>query len=264
MKNKQSAIYALTITVLIIAFSIVSAFAQPTDAQIKKSISGPKTASVTLEGAGTREWSSTYQKYMWTRNFTAKVKTDKPGEFIIVKGYAAYDIVGGRFIFWRTFITSNSYEGKNNPTVSEINEVLKTMDAREFDRTNSIIGEFESFKISDDPMWEWHSPTSVSFNAIGIFNVVYRGGSYSGETIQLPSAGQTIVDRVEAVWRIRLYRADEKSPWNKINPMRYGLNKKVPNSKNEMIYPEKLLERKSYPGSEVQRMARMSKIPTLK
>jgi hypothetical protein len=142
--------------------------------------------------------------------------------------------------------------------------VLKTTEITEFDRTNSIIGEFESFKISDDPMWEWHSPTSVSFNAIGIFNIVYRGGSYGGEPNQNLTAGMSIVDKVEAIWRIRLYRADEKSPWNSVRSRRYGLNKKIPNSKNEMVYPEKLLERNSYPSSEVQQMARMSKVPSLK
>jgi hypothetical protein len=241
-----------------------NALGQPTDAQIKKSISGVKTVSVTLGNPGTVEWSSTYKKYMWTRNFTAKVKTDTAGEFVIVKGYAAYDVIGGKYVYWRTFTSSNSYEGKKNPTNAEINEVLKTAETREFDRTNSIIGEFESFKMSDDPMWEWHSPTSVSFNAIGIFNIVYRGGSYGGEATQNLSAGMTIVDKVEAIWRIRLYRADEKSPWNKAFPRRYGMNTKIPNSKNEMIRPQKLLERNSYPSNEVQKMTRMNKVPSLK
>ncbi len=251
-----------TIIAVTLIFS-ANAFAQPTDAQIKKSISGPKTVSVTLGGSGTREWSSTYSKYMWTRNFTAKVKTDTAGEFIIVKGYAAYDLIGGKYVYWRTFTSSNSFEGKKNPTVSEINDVLETTQIIEFDRTNSIIGDFESFKISDDPMWEWHSPTSVSFNVYTVFNVVYRGGSYGGEATQNLSAGQTIVDKVEAIWRIRLYRADEKSPWNKVFPRRYGMNTKIPNSKNEMIHPQKLLERKSYPSNQVQQMARISKVPSL-
>jgi len=85
--------------------------AQPTDAQIKKDLTGPKTVSVVLGKPGTREWSSTYKKYVWNRNFTAKLKTEDPRIFVIVKGYASYDIIGGRFAFWRTFTTSNSYEG---------------------------------------------------------------------------------------------------------------------------------------------------------
>src|SRR5690606_39056774 len=93
-----------------------AARAQPTDAQIKKDISGAKTVSVKLGRPGKREWSTTYKKYMWTRNFEAKVKTNDPEVFTIVGGYAAYDIVGGRYQYWRTFTSWNRYDGIPNPT----------------------------------------------------------------------------------------------------------------------------------------------------
>ncbi|HYJ87477.1 MAG TPA: hypothetical protein VEW46_15560 [Pyrinomonadaceae bacterium] len=98
--------------------------AQPTDAQIKKDLTGPKTVSVVLGKPGTREWSSTYKKYVWNRNFTAKLKTEDPQIFVIVKGYASYDIIGGRFVFWRTFTTSNSYEGLSNPTAADVEALI--------------------------------------------------------------------------------------------------------------------------------------------
>lgn len=58
---------------------------------------------MTLGGAGTVEWSKTYKKYIRTRDFTAKLKTDTSGEFLIVKGCAAYDVIGKWYVFWRTF-----------------------------------------------------------------------------------------------------------------------------------------------------------------
>jgi len=263
MKNKKAVICTLSLTILVLAFSVGTSFGQPSEAKIKADVMGPKTVSLTLGSPGTVEWSSTYKKYMWTRNFTAKVKTDTAGEFVIVKGYAAYDVVGGKYTFWRTFTSSNSYEGKKNPTISEINEVLGLAKITDFDRTNSIIGEFESFKISDDPMWEWHSPTSVSFNAIAVFNVIYRGGSYQGEGNHTWASGFTTIDKIESILRIRLYRADEKAAWNKLFVRRSQMSK-VSNSKNESIFAEKLLERKDFPSAEVQKMARMSKVPSLK
>ena len=92
------------------------ATAQVPDAQLKKDLTGAKTVSVTLGKPGKIEWLRTYKKYAWTRDFTAKLKTEEPAIFVIVKGYAAYDVLGGRYVFWRTFTTSNSYEGIPDPT----------------------------------------------------------------------------------------------------------------------------------------------------
>ncbi|HEV2904180.1 MAG TPA: hypothetical protein VGW32_03985, partial [Pyrinomonadaceae bacterium] len=94
--------------------------AQPTDAELKKQLTHARTVSVTLGKPGTREWSSTYKKWVWNRHFTAKLKTDDPDIFVIVKGYASYDIVGGRHAFWRTFTTSNNYEGIPDPTAADV------------------------------------------------------------------------------------------------------------------------------------------------
>ena len=263
MKNNKSIFYILSLAILVLVFSVGESFGQPSDAQIKKAISGPKTVSVTLGSPGTVEWSSTYKKYVWSRNFTAKVKTDEPGVFVTVKGYASYDVMGGRYVFWRTFTSANSYTGKKNPTVSEINDALESASLREFDPANSIIGEFESLKISADPMWEWHTPNSVSFNAVAVFTAIYRGGSYSGEPIHNHPSGMTTVDKIESILRIRLYRIDEKTPWDRVGVKRPQMSR-VKNSTRESIYLEKLLERKDYPNAEVQRMARMSKVPLLK
>ncbi|MGZ5483515.1 MAG: hypothetical protein ACXWID_16215, partial [Pyrinomonadaceae bacterium] len=124
--------------------------AQPTDAELKKQLTHAKTVSVTLGKPGTREWSSTYKKWVWNRHFTAKLKTDDPDIFVIVKGYASYDFIGGRTVFWRTFTTSNSYEGIPDPTAADVQALLarfgiaKFLDSY-FDR---VIGKVESIGLA--------------------------------------------------------------------------------------------------------------------
>src|SRR5262245_17237899 len=126
---------ALGLMVLAVCFLAAPdvALAQaPSDAQTKKDVTGPKTVSVTLGKPGKIEWSSTYKKYMWQRSFTAKLRTDTPEVFVIVKGYAAYDVTGGRNVFWRTFTTSNSYEGIPDPTPQDVIALIEKFGRKEF------------------------------------------------------------------------------------------------------------------------------------
>lgn len=83
MKNMLSVL----INVLIVsgACFLTNVAAQPTDAQLKKQLTAARTVSVTLGKPGTIAWSSTYKKYVWSRNFTGKLKTDQPGVFLLVK-----------------------------------------------------------------------------------------------------------------------------------------------------------------------------------
>ena len=176
--------------------------AQPTDAQIKKDLTGPKTVSLVLGKPGTREWSSTYKKYVWNRNFTAKLKTEDPQIFVLVKGYASYDIIGGRFVFWRTFTTSNSYEGLPNPTGADVEALLARFGLEQFMGNyhfNQVIGKVESFALSDEPNFQWHTPNSVSFNVTAV---------YTEKTNDVGGR-----ERMARTFEIRLYRDNPKQAW---------------------------------------------------
>ena len=259
MKNKLTGFYILSASLLVLVLSGAS-FAQPSEAQLKKVLTSPRTVSVSLGGPGKIEWSRTYKKYMWTRNFTAKLKSDAPGEFLIVKGYAAYDVMGGRYVFWRTFTSSNNYEGKKNPTAAEINQALKTAELRDFNYNGRVMGEYESMKMAPDPEWEWHTQDSVSFNVVTVFWIDNDGKSYDRQPWYTAPAGLETIDRVEAYQRIRLYRDGANQPWRGVH-----VSDRVPTSPGANRIAEKirLLERKDYPEAQVRQMTRMSKIPSL-
>ncbi len=263
MKNKKLLRCMLSIAAIVFGISVFQTFAQPSEAKIKKDVMGPKTVSLTLGGPGTIEWSSTYKKYVWSRNFTAKVKTDTPGEFLIVKGYASYDIMGGRYVYWRTFTSSNSYAGKKNPSISEINQAIATAEVQEFDRIRDVIGEYESLKIAADPNWEWHTANSVSFNVVAVYRVINRGKHYGDEAQHQRAQGYITVDKIESLMRLRIYRNDEKSPWSSVINRSVLINARMPGANGAMVYTTKLLDRKDYPAADVQKMARMSKVPLL-
>ena len=203
----------LIIWSFVFAFASVAS-AQPSDAQLKKQLTGAKTVSVTLGKAGKREWSSTYKKYMWTRSFSAKLKTNEPGIFVIVKGYAAYDIIGGRYSYWRTFTTSNSYEGIPDPSASDIQGLIEKFGVEKFMGNayfRRIIGHLESIGLSEEPNYEWHTPNSVSLNVTVVYTE--RTNDIGGK------------ERLARIFRIRLYRADTKSEWNNLITSSYKADK---------------------------------------
>lgn len=259
MNIKRSLAYILTAIFLPLIFSGSAVYAQPSAAQLKKQLTSPRTVSITLGEPGTIEWSKTYKKYIWTRSFTARLKTDKPGEILVVKGYAAYDVMGGRYVFWRTFTSGNSYEGKKNPTVEEINQALETAKIEDFNYNGTVIGEYESMVISAEPDWEWHTPDSVSFNVVAVFKLTDRG-RYGSESWYSPPSGFKAVDRAEAILRIRLYRDGANLPWRGVN-----VSTRIPTSPGANTIDEriKLLDRKEYPLNEFNQMPKMSKIPKL-
>jgi len=181
------------------------ATAQPSDAQLKKDLTGAKTVTVTLGKPGTIEWSKTYKKYVWTRSFTAKLKTDDPGIFVIVKGYASYDVMGGRYVFWRTFTTSNSYEGLPDPTAADVQALIRRFGMEQFlgnYNFNHVVGKVESIGLSSEPRFEWHTPNSVSFNVTAIYTE--RTNDIGGR------------ERVAQTLRIRVYRDDPKAGWKNL------------------------------------------------
>jgi hypothetical protein len=188
--------------------------AQPSDAQIKKDLTGAKTVSVALGKPGTIEWSKTYKKYVWTRSFTAKVKTDDPGIFVIVKGYASYDVMGGRYIFWKSFTTSNSYEGIPDPTAADVQALISKFGLEQFMgqyHFNHVIGKVESIGLGAEPKYVWHTPNSVSFNVVVVYTE--RTNDIGGR--------ERIARRLE----IRLYRDNVKAPWKNLLSTDRGVEK---------------------------------------
>ena len=259
MKNKKSIFYIVSTAFLVLFFYAGEAVAQPSDAQIKKVLTTPKTVSVTLNGRGTMEWSKTYQKYIWSRYFTRKSRTGTPGEIIVVRGYAAYDVMGGRYVFWREFASDSSYEGKKNPTVAEINQALEKEKLTEFTYAKIYIGEFESFRIAPEPDWEWHTANSVSFNVVALYRVVNNGNRFDGDEQygQTPS-GNMAIDRVESWMRLRLYRDDAKTGWTGVG---FSDSIRNPNDRRYLKEIRKLLGREFLPRTQVEQMPKLSKIP---
>ena len=205
MRNLSVSNLLAAVVVLIVVGIANGVSAQPTDAQIKKDLTGEKTVFVTLGAPGKIEWSKTYKKYVWTRSFTAKLKTEEPGVFVIVKGYASYDVIGGRYVFWRTFTTSNSYEGIPDPTAAEVQELIARFGAEQFMGNyhfNCVIGKVESIQLAAEPKYLWHTPNSVSFNVVAV---------YTEKTNDVGGR-----QRVGRTFEIRLYRDSVKAPWKNL------------------------------------------------
>jgi hypothetical protein len=180
---------------------------QPSEAQIKKDLTGARTVSVTLGKPGKMEWSKTYKKYVWTRDFTAKLKTEEPEIFLLVGGYASYDVMSGRYVFWKAFTTSNSYDGIPNPSAADVQSLIKKFGVKTFIRDywyQRVIGQVESVGLADEPNYEWHTPNSVSFNIVAVYTRKTNdiGGREHG--------AQT--------FRIRLYRDNTKAEWKTVDP----------------------------------------------
>lgn len=259
MKNKNTILYILSLAFFVLIANAGAAHAQPSTAQLKKLFTIPGAVSVVVHKPGKREWSSTYKKYVWNVWFTVKRKTETPGVFVTVKGYSSFDIVGGKYIYWRDFISENTYDGQKNPTVAEINQALTTGDLRDFNYNGNVIGEYESMKLSAEPDWEWHTQNSVSFNVAAVFYLTDRG-RYGSESWYSPPTGFKAVDRVESALRIRLYRDGANLPWRGIN-----VSDRIPTFVGSNTIEEriKLLERKELSEAEFRQRAKMTKIPIL-
>ena len=209
-------IKGLTKILLIMFFggSTAVVWAQPPEATIRKDLTGPKTVSVTLGRPGKLEWSRTYKKYLWTRSFSAKVRSEYPDVNVLVKGYAAYDVIGGKYVFWRSFTTSNSYEGIPDPTAADVQALIDNFGIEKFIGNydlNRVIGKVELIRLADEPEFQWHTPKSVSFNVVAVFT--RRTNDVGGR------------ERISQTYEIRLYRDDLKTPWKNLMSTRRGFEK---------------------------------------
>lgn len=205
-KKKSPANFLMCVLALFLFGFFTESRAQPSDAQIKRDLTGAKTVSVTLGGPGKMEWSGTYKKFVWTRSFTARVKSDYPDIFVLVKGYALYDVMSGRYVYSRAFTTSNSYEGIPDPTPADVEGFIAKFGVERFIGNydfNNMIGKIESLRLADEPKFTWHTPNSVSFNVVAVFTK--KTNSIGGR------------ERISRTYEIRLYRDDVKSEWKNID-----------------------------------------------
>jgi len=194
----------LAFSVIVIGFASAEISAQPTDAQIIKDMTAPKTVKVTLGKPGKIEWFKTYSKWAWSRNFESKLKTDDPDIFVIVKGYIVYDTMGGKYVKWRMFTTSNSYEGLPDPTAADVQALIAKFGVQKFMEFyyDKVIGKVESIGLAAEPEYEWHIPTSVSLNVTAVYTE--RTNDVGGK------------QRLARTFRVRFYRDTPKSEWKNL------------------------------------------------
>ncbi len=188
---------------IVLAFGVTASNAQPGAAQVKKDVSGPRTISVTVHGGGTRVWSKGYSKYVWDVPYTAKVKSEEPGVNILVEATASYDIAGGRYVYWKSFVGSNIFEGIPNPTDAEVSALLTQFGPQKVmmgDFYNAV-GGVESIKIAAKPRFEWHTLNSVSFTVIATYK---------------EKVDSSTMRRIAKPFRARLYRDSKTAPWKNI------------------------------------------------
>ena len=180
------------------------AWAQPSDAQIKKDLTSPGVLSVTLsKTGGGKVWSKTDLQYYWERGAVV-VRSANLKEFPNVKleigGIATYTIIGGGYKFKKFYVTYNSYQGIPNPTKKDIETMLRgDVEKAVTNHTfNRIIGEVEKLELAADPQWEWHTPNSVSFKVRAVFEQIVNN---------------TETEKVDRLYEIRLYRDAPNKPW---------------------------------------------------
>ena len=200
---KNLSLYLVVCCAFVVTFA-AAANAQPSEAQIKKDISDAKTVSITFGKPGSKRWDSSYSKWIWTRDYSTKRKTEETGVFQISTGYAAYNANGASYTFWRVFPNSSRYEGIPNPTAAEIRALIDRCSVKEIFggfHYGNVVGEIESFGPPAGPNFDWHTMNSVSFDLVGVYTQKTNG------------IGGT--ERGQRTFRIRLYRDTVKSEWKK-------------------------------------------------
>ncbi len=259
MKNKKSIILATLISafLFVVAFS-GSAYAQPTAAQLKAV--EPKTAvSFTWHLPGKREWSTTYKKYVYSIYWTAKRKTDQPDVYLTVKGYSSFDIIGGKYVYWRDFVSENSYDGQKPPTLAEINAAMEKEGISQL-KQHLQVGDYESVRLAPNPDWQWHTMNSVSFTAVAVYRAQYSGKRYGDEPSYTEPSGKSAIDRVETHLRFRLYRDGPTIPWRSV-----GVSDRIrgEDSKYTVREVKKLLDRQLIPWVQGGSLPGPTRVPVL-
>jgi len=182
-----------------------SAFAQPSDAQVRKDLKTAGVLSVKLwPKPGVKSWSSRDLQYHWERGATI-FRSAKIPELPTVKaeteGLATYTIIGYRFSFKRFAVTGGRYIGMPNPNSKEVLSLLNA-DLPELlgYHYRKVVGKMEPVQIAAQPKYFWHTPNSVSLDVQTTFNSV---------------TGGTQLTKTQQTFDVRLYRDAVKGKWKK-------------------------------------------------
>jgi hypothetical protein len=181
-----------------------TAHAQPSDAQIRKDLSGPGVISVNLFGRGAKVWSSTYMQYFWEREASVVRKAgiaEYPNATLEVGGFATYTRVSGGWRYQKMAVTYNRYVGIPAPSQSEVLQMVNA-DLEKFlgYHYNKIVGDLAPVKFPAKAEWYWHTPNSVSFNLVTSFT----------EPINF-----TQTEKKNVTFEVRIYRDSIKGDWNR-------------------------------------------------
>ncbi|NOY06032.1 MAG: hypothetical protein GXO82_05300 [Chlorobi bacterium] len=210
---------------ILVSFAILTAVlvtpadAQPSDARIKKDLKITKGKTIRFTSKGSKRWEDL--KYVWVRDAEIIRPANIP-EFpdvkVLVWGTVVYDITHGKYTYSKFRVGYNSYLGIPNPTTEDVKAFLEKNGTKKLVgswRYNNIVSDV-SYKIADDPKWEWHTPKSVSFNVIATYDIL--------------SSVAKAVETVEQVFRVRLYADEIKGPWQ--NMLSSDKEKKVLSTRN--------------------------------
>jgi hypothetical protein len=110
--------------------------------------------------------------------------------------------MGGRYTFWKTFTTSNSYEGIPDPTAADVEALISKFGLEKFMgqyHFNHVIGKVESIGLAKEPKYLWHTPNQVTFNVVAV---------YTEKTNDIGGR-----ERVARTLEIRLYRDNVRAEW---------------------------------------------------
>jgi hypothetical protein len=178
--------------------------AQPSDAQVKKDVTGAKTIAVTLTSKpGTRQWNSDLNAYEWVRGVICTLRTEHPEVKLLVEGDAVYNLIGTKATYRKFRVISNEYLGLPKPSVDAIMEIINSNRERFFGYSawSQMVGEIERLEVvasSDSLPWIWHTFNSVELPVATRYSVI---------------ASNTTVERVDVLYWLRIYRDDMNAPW---------------------------------------------------
>jgi hypothetical protein len=180
-----------------------AAAAQPSDAQVTKDISGPKTIAITLSSKpGTKQWNSSTGAWEWVRGAVCSLRTEEPGVTLLVKGDAVYNLVGGNATYRRFRVISNEYTGMPTPTIDTLYTIINAATEELFGNYNymKMVDSVERLEVlgEEESPWIWHSLNSVEFMVATRFHVI---------------TNNTTVSHVAQTFSVRIYRDAIDAPW---------------------------------------------------
>lgn len=180
----------------------IAAYAQPSDAQIKKDLARPGQVKIELSSSPMKKVRATGDLlWYWERGATIWRKADipeYPGAMVVVYGLVRYDI--GNPPSYREFKTShNTYEGIPTPGNDEVLAHARTH-FRQFvgdHRFNRMV-ELKELRIADDPKTVWHTPLSFSMQFEVVADMIISDVEVATESVRQET---------------RFYRDAVSSPW---------------------------------------------------